>query len=288
MSKLGEIACDVSEFQTPLTAAYPRRIAIFRALFGASYVDRQFLANANAAAELYAAGKIDGAIIYHVWLPGAVRAQATKLHSLIGPTPPAWLAGLMIDVEHWGGTSYQINGDHSTEINTLAGYHAAYMGSFDSVIAYGNWGDLSAIYPGRDKRVRFIEANYSSTIPKRPGKIGQQYTDGTGRWSVPSGLPRSSPPFGGCDHNVFPGYTGKTLREALRPTVTTASAATHPLAVAKPKRKPAPRHAAPYYPRGKAFRLISPNRHHALVIDDNGTVTVHTDGKLAHTITGGK
>jgi hypothetical protein len=200
------ICPDVSEFQSPLDSSYARDFVIFRGSFGPSYQDRNFLANANAAASLHAKGTLAGAVIYTVYLPGQVQAQFDFLWRLIGPTPPPWLAGIMIDVEHWGGTSYSISGDHSREINQLYGLHAHRMGSWRSVIAYGNQGDLASIYPGRDPRCRVIVAGYSSrlTYSNVRGAIGQQYTDGSSKYPTPAGLPRSSAPFGNCDHNVFP------------------------------------------------------------------------------------
>jgi hypothetical protein len=262
---------DVSEFQTALTGGYGRDFVIFRGSFGANYKDKRFLANANAAAALHASGKLAGAVVYTVFLPGNIRGQFNYLWSLIGPTAPSWLAGIMIDVEHWGGTSYAISGDHSAEINTLYGLHAQKMGSYQSVIAYGNQSDLASIYPKRDPRCRVVVAGYSSRLTFRSvrGSIGQQYTDGSGRWPTPAGLPTATVPFGRCDHNVFPDFAnGAALRLSLRPSVAPPKPASKPTPVVS---KPVPLYAPGPMPH------TSPDRHLGLFLT-NERLELHRDG----------
>jgi hypothetical protein len=273
------ICPDGSEFQRPLTSAYPRDFAIFRGTFGSGYLDKNFLANAAAVAARYKAGKLAGAVIYTVYLPGMVKQQYDFLWKAIGPTIPPWLAGIMIDVEHWGGTGYAISGDHSSEINALYGLHAHRMGSWNSCIAYGNKNDLATIYPRRDKRCRVIVAGYSSKLTFRsvPGAIGQQYTDGSNRWPHPAGLPTSTVPWGYCDHNVFPDFAnGAQLRLSLRPTpqpviVKPVVVPPKPPTVVTPR----PTTVGPYVGQRS---IVSADKHHALFITNAGRLEVHRDG----------
>lgn len=277
------ITPDVSEFQVTLDHSYPRDFVILRASFGAGYQDKRFLANAAAAAELYRQGRIAGVILYHVYLPGLVKAQFDFFWSLVGPTVPDWLAGVMIDVETWRGQSYEIRGDHSAEINDLAGRHAHRLGSFDAVLAYGNAGDLAQVYPHRDKRVRVVQASYASRIKLTvPGAIGQQYTDGSSRWPSPKGLPTVTKPFGRCDHNVFPAFAnGKALRAALRPVPGKhATPPPAPKPPAKPVAKPpAPR---PHYPHANVaahdHALVAPAGAWALILGDDGRLDLRHNG----------
>jgi hypothetical protein len=226
---------DTSEFQRPVDASFNRDVLSFRVMFGNGYLDPKFLANANEVAKLYSAGKISGAILYTVYLGNqSVASQYAATWKAIGPTAPPWLLGIMIDVERWGGQSYAISGNHSTQLNQLFGMHAHKMGHWNGCIGYGNSGDLASIWPQRDPRCHVIVASYGASLTYKSvrGAIGQQYTDGQTKWGVPSGLPTSTPPFGSCDHNVLPGFKdGAALRASMRP------AAAKP--VAKPVAKPA-------------------------------------------------
>jgi hypothetical protein len=276
---------DVSEFQTYLSDAFGRRLLIMRVSFGAHYQDRKFLANAASAAAQYRRGEIDGVILYTVYLASATPAeQYAYAWKLIGPTVPPWLIAVMIDVESWRGTSYAISGNHSKPLNTLYGLHAHKMGSWASCIGYGNAGDLAVIWPGRDTRCWVILADYSSSMSTRgvPRVLGKQYTDGQTRWPVPvmggQALPRSSAPFGPCDHNVFPGFaTAKALRARLRP----ARPATAPVPAPKP-----PPVIEPYYaqPGGPSRALVSANRQYGVGVTDDGRVVVNYRGKHHATV----
>lgn len=264
------VAPDASEYQHVLDGTFNRRVVIFRVMFGNGYLDPHFLANANAAAALYKAGKIDGAILYTVYLGGqSVASQYAATWKAIGPTAPPWLLGIMIDVESWRGQSYAISGNHSAQLNSLYGMHAHKMGHWNGCIGYGNVSDLAAIWPSRDSRCHVIVASYSSSLTYKGvrGAIGQQYTDGSGKWGVPAGLPTSTPPFGHCDHNVFPGFKdGAALRKSMRPA---AAAAVKPVIV--PATKPIPR---PHYPHANL-----PAHDHALVSRDGAWAeTLENDG----------
>jgi hypothetical protein len=272
---------DVSEFQVPLDRAFTRDFIIFRVAFGAHYLDPHFLTNANAANRLYEEGRLAGALLYVVYTGDPVGAQFQAAWDAIGPGIPEWLTGIMIDVETWRGQSYELSGDHSRAINQLYGLHAHRMGSWDSVIAYGNAGDLAELYPGRDRRCRAIVANYGSTLAYRQvrGAIGQQYSDGQQKWSVPringTALPRASAPFGPCDHNVFPGCaTGRDLVKLLRP------------AQLNPRRRHGSEDDAPTPPvhrrtdRHAALdsSLVSPSGDYTLFLNDKGNLEVRHHG----------
>jgi hypothetical protein len=274
------ICPDVSEFQAPLDHTFTRDFIIFRVLFGAHYPDPKFLQNANAAKRLYDQGRLAGVLLYVVYTSDSPQDQFEAAWDLIGPRVPDWLTGIMIDVETWRGQSYELSGDHSRAINRLYGLHAHRMGSWDSVIAYGNAGDLAELYPGRDRRCRVIVASYGPTLAYKHvrGAIGQQYTDGQPKWDVPSiggvPLPRASAPFGACDHNVFPGCrTGKDLVRLLRPAQLTG--------------KPVPigeddgqhdHHLTVRHRARRANVLVSPSGEYALFLADDGTLEIRHNG----------
>ena len=269
------ICPDVSEFQVPLDRSFTRDFIIFRVMFGAHYLDPHFRANADAAKRLYDQGRLAGVLLYVVYTADPVRAQYEAAWNAIGPDVPDWLTGIMIDVETWRGQRYELSGDHTRAINQLYGLHAHRMGSWDSVIAYGNAGDLAELYPGRDRRCRVIVANYGPTLAytRVHGAIGQQYTDGQQRWDVPringTSLPRASAPFGHCDHNVFPGCaTGKDLVKLLRPAQRTGGRPT--LDGDEPK------HA--HYDPGRGNSLVSPSGEYALFLDNHGNLEVRHNG----------
>jgi hypothetical protein len=271
---------DVSEFQKPLDGSFGRDAVIMRGAFGTWKADKNFLANATEAKRLWDAGRLrGGAVIYTVYLRDTTPAQQyAYLWNLIGPKAPPWLTGIMIDCEHWGGTSYTISGDHSAQLNTLYGLHAHRMGSWQSVKGYGNQPDLGSIWPHRDSRCDVVVAGYGSQLTYRNvrGAVGQQYTDGTGRWPHPAGLPTSSTPFGSCDHNVFPVKDGAGFRALWgRPGYATAK----PPVTPKPPAQP-PAHA----PAGKVLGR-SPDGTKELLLGNSGNVAVaDKNGKILYYI----
>lgn len=239
---------DVSEHNPVLTTAFHGDFLIVRVTFGAGWRDLNFLQNANAIAKLY--GKtLKGVILYHVYTSDDVTAQYKALWAAVGPKVPDWLCGIMIDVERWAGTTYALNGDHSAQINRLAGMHAAKMGSWDSVILYGNRYDYAELAPRKDRRLRCIVAGYTDNIDLSVvgNAFGQQYTDGSTRWPVPrkqgKALRRATLPFGAVDHNVFPGIRdGAAMAAFLRPDkrVKPTPKPSTPPVVVKPTPTPAP------------------------------------------------
>ncbi|HEU5265442.1 MAG TPA: hypothetical protein VFU35_02035 [Jatrophihabitans sp.] len=288
------ICPDVSEFQRPLDHTYGRDFIIFRVTFGANYLDPHFLANANAVKRLHDQGKVAGVLLYTVYTSSPVKAQFDAVWKAIGPKVPSWLTGIMLDVETWRGKSYELSGNHSKRINQLYGLHAHRMRSWQSVIAYGNAGDLAELYPGRDRRCRVIVASYGPqlTYKKVRGAIGQQYSDGQPKWRVPrlggKALPRASTPFGPCDHNVFPGLPdAKALIKLLRPTQL-AHAASHPkppvVTLAKPAVKPKVAAPAPHYNVKRGNSLVSADGAHALFLKDDGTLEIRHNGAHEGTV----
>ena len=187
------IACDVSEFQTAVTNAYPHRWLTFRACDG-SYVDHHLDANLAWAVHARKTGKLDGFTVYVVYEPGRNDTILSILHAHNVPAD----CTVMIDVESWGG---KINGNHSGEINALARALAKRQGSKQRVWGYANRGDYAAIWPKRPRWLGLVVASYGGSKPASPGPgplVGWQYSNG--QYDVP-GLPNSSAPFGRCDHN---------------------------------------------------------------------------------------
>lgn len=296
---MGLYAPDVSEHQDhTLDDTFNRRVAIVRAMFSPSYPDQKFLGNAIAAAKLFAAGKIDGIILYCVMLTSYTAAQQyDALWKLVGPKLPPWLLGVMLDVESWDGTSYAIHGNRSPLFNRLAGMHSHNLpGGLNSVPFYGNEGNLAEIIPDRDPRMWGILARYSGALDYRArgvhGVRGQQYTDGKLSWGVPvvggSKAPIASKPFGPCDHNYLDFASGKALRAFMRPD-TVAKAPTPPVVLHPPvvQPKPAPGPALPPYNVARGSTLVSTNGHTRVIVLDNGGVLVQRDGKTIHTLAKG-
>lgn len=201
------ISCDTSEFQPAVSDSYPHKWYIFRACDG-TYRDPKFLANYAWAEHAAVTGKITGYTIYCVYRPGVDVFSVVR--DMVGS--PSEHLTVLIDVESWRG---QITGNQSRRINRLARQFAKWLGSKQRVLGYGNQGDLVSLYPRRLSWLRLIVAAYTSTQPQVPNMIGWQYTDGSSNWPTQPGLPRSSPPFGNCDHNVFPGLTPLALANEL-------------------------------------------------------------------------
>lgn len=188
-------ACDVSEFQVPVTDTYPHRWLIFRACDG-DYRDHNAAQNLAWCKKAKAAGKLDGYTLYSVYRPGQNSAILDTLDALGVPKD----CHLMIDAESWGNA---ITGNHSPEINSLADRLAARNGR-GNVWGYANRGDYASVWPSRPSWLGLVVASYGSSKPSSPGPgplVGWQYSDGQDSNPVPAGAPRSSAPFGRCDHN---------------------------------------------------------------------------------------
>lgn len=279
---IAPVAADVSEHNKVYTDAYGRRLLIFRATFGAHYLDQHFLANANQAARAFERGNIDGAVCYGVWLQSATPEQHYAFFwRQFGNKVPDWLVAVMTDIETWRGTSYQNHGDHSKSINRLMALHAAKMRSIRAAWWYGNAGDISELYPGRDSRYWGIQAKYGPKIAlDLKGAIGQQYSDGQTRWGVPKGYPISSSPFGNVDHNAFPGVKSfAELVRLVRPPHVQPAPAPKPT----PAPAPAPKPPVPYYhPDGHtATGIVSPDGQWAAFLGNDGKIRIRKYDRTA-------
>jgi hypothetical protein len=197
---------DVSYYQKAADDSYRRGWFIFRACDG-TFRDPNFAANL-AWAKRAVKTTLTGYTVYVVYRPGVDVLSIVK--SMLG-TPDNHLT-VMIDVESWGG---EIRGDHSSEITRLAEALAQWLGDKRRVLAYGNQGDLANLYPHRPSWLKLVVASYGMFRPNLHNMFGWQYSDGSLRWSVLRGYPRSSKPFGNCDHNFFLGLSAKEIAATL-------------------------------------------------------------------------
>jgi GH25 family lysozyme M1 (1,4-beta-N-acetylmuramidase) len=202
---------DVSHYQAKVDNTFTGQFLMFKVSEGTTYVDPNAAANGSWCLSNSGAGKkLVGYGGYHVWEPGSEQAQATLFFANAKASSHSIA---MIDVESWGG---KYSGDHSSSITALANLFAAKFGQ-KRVKVYGNSGDLANLYPTRPSWLGIVKADYSSTAPPEPW-VGWQYTDGSTNYPVPSGWPRSSAPFGDCDHNAYYGTTQQFAAEYGIPT----------------------------------------------------------------------
>lgn len=184
---------DVSEWQRTVDDSYPYPIIAIRSNDG-TYRDKVFGANHAWCRRAADDGRLDCFIVYCVYRENWQQTFDT-LRDQVGAPHPKMI--VMIDVESWGG---QIRGNQTGGINALIGAAATWLGDRRRVIAYGNIGDLDSLWPGKPTDIGLIVAGYSASKPTYPGRIGWQYTDGTGYG--PKGSPQGAPPFGDCDMNT--------------------------------------------------------------------------------------
>lgn len=184
-------AADVSRYQVPVDGTYKRKWLIFR--IGDGSMDPNARANLAWCKKALADGRMLGYTGYLVYRPGETPTHL--LDELGFPTD----RHVMLDVESWGG---QIGGNRSSELNALAAQIRARQGGDSSrVWGYGNQNDLTNLWPNRPAWMRLVVARYSTFKPNLTPLAGWQYTDGESKWAVLRGWPRSSKPFGHCDHN---------------------------------------------------------------------------------------
>lgn len=202
---LSEAFPDISYYQKPLDDTFDKRSVTIRLGDGNDFLDPYFAHNIAWCNTAYADGRLDLFGIYHVYRP----VGAASLFGFITAHLPQCPAGAypVTDLESWGG---QIVGDHSTDLNTFYGMLAAWSGSLNRFLEYGNLGDLNNLHPTADTRIRFTEAGYGNTTVHHPRAIAKQWTNGQPQYDIP-GLSASTPPVGRCDSNVF---IGMTLAEA--------------------------------------------------------------------------
>lgn len=194
---------DVSKWQRAIDDRYPHPWFSFKCCYG-SLPDPNCPINEAWSERALREGRLVGWDAYVVYIPGQV--QAILEHAAMLPKG----GHVKIDVESWPDSNGRplIRGDHSDEINRLAlGLMKLFPGQLipglPRVWRYGNRGDLDSIHPRNVLHLPTIVADYSDTQPSDPDLFGWQYTDGSTRYPVPNGWPRSTVPFGPCDHNVL-------------------------------------------------------------------------------------
>lgn len=200
------IWADVSKWQgRPFDASYPWDFAVYRLTLSTTTIDQFGAANAAYCHANAGPGKQLAAHGgYHVWYPGNEAGQAAAFFAQ-AVVDDYFVA--MIDAERWGGA---ISGNHSPQLNQLAELFAARVGR-DRVLPYGNQADLDELWPNRPSWLQPpMKARYAAVPPAAPF-FGWQYSDGSAQWPVAAGWPRSSAPFGPCDHNAFKGTTADLL-----------------------------------------------------------------------------
>jgi hypothetical protein len=192
---------DISEHQMPVDGTYPHPVLAFRSNDG-TYLDKAFARNhawAKAAAD---SGRLELFIAYLVYYPNwadGVRA----LQQQVG-TPHPRMA-VMIDVESWPVNGVPtVSGDQSAGITAQRDAIAAWLGDPRRVIAYGNQGDLRALYPTRPADLQVVVAGYGQPVTGYPGQLAQQYTDAG-----------PCAPFGVCDMNIARGMAPADVAAAL-------------------------------------------------------------------------
>lgn len=203
------VYADVSEWQTPVTDAYPYRVLCIRSNDG-THRDLNWAANHGWCKRAADAGRLAFFIVYFVYRPGVDAVGVLK--SMVGDPHPKM--AVMVDVESWEG---QIRGDQSGGINATVDQVAAWLGDRRRVIGYGNRGDLDNLWPNKPDGMRLVVAGYGSN-PDYPGKIAHQYTNGEG---FGGGLPEGAAPWAKCDMNSADGYTATAFAAALG--ITTAA-----------------------------------------------------------------
>lgn len=201
------IACDISYYQPVVDDTYPHKWLIFRACDG-TFRDPHFAANYKWCRKAVKTGRLTGFTVYAVYRPGV--DIVSTVQSMVGK--PGRHLTVMVDVESWNG---EITGDHSVEITDVVKRFADWLGSRDRVLAYGNRYDLAALYPTRPDWLRLVVASYGSEEPDVPHMVAWQYSQGLSTDPLPPGLPRSSRPFGDCDHNIFPGLAPSRVADTL-------------------------------------------------------------------------
>lgn len=187
---------DVSEWQVPVNDQYPHQVLSIRACDG-TYRDNNFAANYAWAHAALDSGRLKALIVYCVYRTNWAETLSTMM-SMVGVPHPRMIA--MIDVESWGG---QITGNQSDGINRLYWGLAGWLGNPSRVIAYGNTGDLNALWPTKPPGVRLIVASYGAN-PDYPGKLAHQFANNY-----------VTPPFGACDINSADGYDIDSFCAAL-------------------------------------------------------------------------
>lgn len=208
-------AADVSEFQGPLTSAYPWRGVIFRVGEGDYHKDTRFDVNYAAAKTLMAQGHLDWFGVYHVGIkPGingvrSITSQVDAINSWIGG--PLHGGGIIMqDAENWSGLqggnmSGLFNGILEGCVNLVLG------GDERRTLGYGNGSDWANLWPDRPSWLKRTVASWGTSWP---GTFGWQFRGGTAT-PVAGGYPTTVAPWGAVDLNAFVGLTSKDVAAAF-------------------------------------------------------------------------
>ncbi|HEX5347857.1 MAG TPA: hypothetical protein VFW64_12285 [Pseudonocardiaceae bacterium] len=208
-------AADVSQYQGPLTSAYPWRGVIFRLGEGDYRKDARFDSNYAAAKTEWDAGRLDWFGTYHVGLkPGvngvrSVQSQVDAVNSWIGgPLHPGGF--IMQDAENWSGLQ---GGDLSAVFNgILEGCIGLVLGGDERrTLGYSNGGDWAHLWPTRPSWLKRTVASWGTTWP---GTFGWQYSGATAT-PAPAGYPIAVAPWGAVDLNAFVGLTSQDVAAAF-------------------------------------------------------------------------
>lgn len=248
------IWCDVAEFQKPVDNTYPYRALSIREGDG-TYKDAHFTSNYNWCVGNIGK-KLDFFLVYVVYEVDS-EAWVTNIMNAIGK--PNSRMAVMVDVESWGG---KISGDHSADINAGVMKLAAWLGSIDRVVGYGNASDLNSIWPTKVLAPNHIVlANYVENAAY-PNKFAHQYSDSGN--VAPFGSP--------VDLNSADGYDIPSLLKLFGMTGTAVS--TPPVApVSKPTAAKAPAFPLPsnYYFGAKSGPVQSVSGYYAPYGGPNGS-----------------
>jgi hypothetical protein len=198
---------DVSEFQTPVTDAYPYAWLSIRSNDG-THRDKNFAANYAWCKKAADDGRLKGFIVYFYWRPGSGDLD-THMAMVNEEGGPHRKMVVMIDLESGGNPG----GDHSQEVNDEYFRLGKWLGDGRRVIGYANLSDERTMWQFKPEHVPMILAGYGSN-PNDPTvfKIAHQYTDGQG---YGGGLPEGAPPWAHCDMNSADGFSPTQLAQAL-------------------------------------------------------------------------
>lgn len=252
---------DVSSWNPDVNDQYKLPALAIRSNDG-TYRDSHFAYNLAWCKHACDTGKMDFFIVYFVFEPNWQTDFAT-FKAMVG-TPHPKMA-VMIDMESWNG---RILGDQSVAANELRKAVYDWLGTYMSltarmqgkhkkrVVGYGNAHDLTTLWPHADSDMKIVLANYSFN-QAWPNKLAHQY-----------GNAILCPPFGNCDMNSADGMTVAQVVAALGLDPTPEPKPPAPL--------PAPQ---PFYGSGYEKAIVSPNRAHALILFDDGRLSLYNNGK---------
>jgi len=190
---------DVSEFQDHIDSSFNRDFVMLRISNEHGHVDDKIKVNLERALDFRRSGKI---VNLGGYIDPGVVDNSVHLKNLETVRFPKD-AVVMIDAESWPQKKTNkvlVSGDHSAQFNELAdAIRSRQNGRADLVWGYGNTGDLNSLWPHRPSWLGLIVASYGLPKPSFPNMVGGQDTDD--KLHDIGDRPRSTPPFGNCDHN---------------------------------------------------------------------------------------